>query len=543
MENRGYLGVMLDCSRNAVMSVKGLKSFILKLKAMGYNCLQLYTEDTYEIEGEPLFGYRRGRYTRAELTEIDAFAAENGIELMPCIQTLAHLNAIFRYQRYTEINDVDDILLADDERTYAFIEKMIKSCAESFTSRNIHIGMDEAHLVGRGRYLDINGSADRHELLLRHLKRVIELCEKYGFKPMMWNDMFFRIGNGGRYYGGKVSEAVKKSVPENIRLVYWDYYNENAEIIDGMMRSSLEFKRPVWVAGGANNWYGFHSDNERALRQTEALIKGAERNGINNILITMWGDDGNECCPYAVLPSLLYAAECARGNYGIENAKRRFHQLFSESFDDFMLCDLKFSDTDGFKGYSRGVKEMLYNDCFLPTLDCAVLGNGAEDREYARLAERLSEAAERSQGYSYMFRSYASLCRVLSVKYSLGFFTGEAYRKNDRSALLALLPKYEELIRLLEEFHSDFEKMWLTDNKPHGFDIQDIRLGGVIQRTKSCMLRLKAYLDGETDCIEELSEESVDFFTGGAPERRGVKTLDNYATLVSPNVLCFRYFK
>ena len=46
---KGYLGVMLDCSRNAVMSVAELKNFILTLKKTGYNCLQLYTEDTYEI--------------------------------------------------------------------------------------------------------------------------------------------------------------------------------------------------------------------------------------------------------------------------------------------------------------------------------------------------------------------------------------------------------------------------------------------------------------------------------------------------------------
>ena len=44
---KGYLGVMLDCSRNAVMSVAELKNFILTLKKTGYNCLQLYTEDTY----------------------------------------------------------------------------------------------------------------------------------------------------------------------------------------------------------------------------------------------------------------------------------------------------------------------------------------------------------------------------------------------------------------------------------------------------------------------------------------------------------------
>ena len=71
------LGVMLDCSRNAVRTVEFVKNFMRTLAAMGYNQLMLYTEDTYEIEGEPRFGYMRGRYTVDELRELDAFGARS----------------------------------------------------------------------------------------------------------------------------------------------------------------------------------------------------------------------------------------------------------------------------------------------------------------------------------------------------------------------------------------------------------------------------------------------------------------------------------
>ena len=67
-----YFGVMIDCSRNAVMSVEGLKNYLAILKKMGYNCAMLYTEDTYEVDGEPYFGYMRGRYSKEEMKEIDA---------------------------------------------------------------------------------------------------------------------------------------------------------------------------------------------------------------------------------------------------------------------------------------------------------------------------------------------------------------------------------------------------------------------------------------------------------------------------------------
>ena len=91
-------GVMLECSRNAVMNVASVKKYAEILKKMGYNTLMLYTEDTYEVEGQPYFGHLRGKYTKAELKEIDAFCNRLGIELIPCIQTLAHLNAIFQWR-------------------------------------------------------------------------------------------------------------------------------------------------------------------------------------------------------------------------------------------------------------------------------------------------------------------------------------------------------------------------------------------------------------------------------------------------------------
>ena len=52
-------GVMLDMSRNAVMKPSEVKQFADIIKSFGYNMIQLYTEDTYEIYGEPYFGYLR----------------------------------------------------------------------------------------------------------------------------------------------------------------------------------------------------------------------------------------------------------------------------------------------------------------------------------------------------------------------------------------------------------------------------------------------------------------------------------------------------
>ena len=91
------LGVMIDMSRNSVMSVPMLKKYMTLLKKMGYNSLMLYTEDTYEVENEPFFGYMRGRYTKAELRDMAEYCDSIGIQYMsapfdiPSVKFLASL--------------------------------------------------------------------------------------------------------------------------------------------------------------------------------------------------------------------------------------------------------------------------------------------------------------------------------------------------------------------------------------------------------------------------------------------------------------------
>ena len=228
------------------MSVSGLKNFINVLSKMGYNRLLLYTEDTYEVKDEPLFGYMRGRYTVQELKEIDSYADSKGIELIPCIQTLSHLEQIFYWAPYRSIRDMQDTLLVDEERTYELIEHMFATCAEAYKARKIHIGMDEAHYLGLGRYLDKHGFSDRTELFLRHLNKVCAIAEKYGLKPMMWSDMFFHLAFN-KYYTeeGEIPEWVRKKAPKNVELVYWDYYSETKELYSAMLEKHLSFDNEI----------------------------------------------------------------------------------------------------------------------------------------------------------------------------------------------------------------------------------------------------------------------------------------------------------
>ena len=63
------------------------------------------------MDEAPYFGYMRGCHTKAKMKEIDSFAASLGITVMPCIQTMAHLNGTFQWKKVPL--DCADILLTD----------------------------------------------------------------------------------------------------------------------------------------------------------------------------------------------------------------------------------------------------------------------------------------------------------------------------------------------------------------------------------------------------------------------------------------------
>src|SRR5699024_4059971 len=118
---------VVDIARNAVMSETAFKSIIHRLAIMRINAAMLYMEDTYEVKGEAYFGYMRGRYSQQELKQYDDYANQLGIELIPCIQTLAHLEEFLKWDAAFKYKDTRGALLLESEPTYDLLERMISS--------------------------------------------------------------------------------------------------------------------------------------------------------------------------------------------------------------------------------------------------------------------------------------------------------------------------------------------------------------------------------------------------------------------------------
>ena len=524
MKNYNTFGVMIDMSRNAVMSLDGLKRFFPLLKKMGYNCMFLYTEDTYEVDGEPYFGYMRGRYSKAELKAIDDLGASMGIEVIPCIQTLAHLTAATRWGKFP--TDMGDVLLTDDERSYEFINHMFASLSECFRTRRIHIGMDEAFNLGRGKHLDIHGYEPVNTIIKRHLARVCEIAKQYDYEVMIWSDMFFRSWNNGKYVIPKceIPKEVVEALPRDVIPVFWEYWHTKKEDYADMFENHKQLSKNTWFAGGAWSWIGMIPSNRYTLKTMLPALDACREKKVKNVFFTMWGDNGGECSHFSQLPSLFYLAEYAKGNTDEELIKAKFKKMFGIDYDEFMEIDMPNHIVEYTSYPKNPAKYMLLSDYFNDFLDYSVtLGAG---EKFGEISKKLSATAKKTRRYGYVFDAAAKLCDVLEIKYELGLRTRRAYEAGDKDALRQMAEKdYPEVVKRLNIFVKAFEKQWMTDNKPHGFEVQDRRIGGVIRRTEACRARILAYVNGKIDRIEELDEALLPF-GGGEP---GYSLSFNYA--------------
>lgn len=511
-ENRKFdwTGVMIDNSRNAVLKCDTVRDVINYMALMGLDRLMLYTEDTYEVEGYPYFGYLRGRFSKQALKDLVAYGKLMGITLVPCIQTLGHFDAIVRWQAFKPIVDCNNILLVGDDATYKFIDALIGTCREVFDTDEINIGMDEAWMLGLGKYREKNGFREQADIFCEHLQRVLEICKKYNFKPMMWSDMFFSMVFDYYYtMGGDIPQEIIDKVPIEVKLVYWDYDPNDTARYDDMMRKHNAFDNEIIFAGTAWKWCGFAPEIAYSLDANENAINRCFAAGVRKFFPTAWGDNGAETSLYTILPAMLQYAEMSyQAEYSKEIFEERFAAITNYTIEDFCALDLP-NHTPTFTSgpWNNPAKYLLYNDILMGLFDKHVRDDFAA--HYKTTTEKLNTIAQRGGRFSYIFDNLLKLCKILELKCDVGVRLKSAYDSGDK--LAGFVPELNEILALVEEFHKSFRGQWFTEYRPHGFDVQDLRLGGLKERIKSAIWRIEEYAAGNVENIPELAEERLWF--------------------------------
>ena len=546
------LAAMLDVSRNAVYTLPALKTFLCQLAMMGYTACYLYMEDTYELPGYPYFGYRRGRYSVAEQKELDQFAQSVGIELIPCIQTLAHLRTAIRWGYMQPMRDTIDNLMVGHPETEALVEAMIAHFSKTFHSRRIHLGMDEAVSLGTGRYLRSNGYRDHRDILMEHLHTVCRLCDKYGMQPMIWDDMLFRDRTPlMNYYGSSAPVSAEEAAryPDNLTFVYWDYYHDSKEEYEEQIRRRGNLK--MAFAGGVWKWGGWVPNLTKSFQDSIAAAEACHQQGVQNILVTLWGDDGDETPLATVLPGLaLY------GLLRFGSAVPRQTDPFCRLFSDLPLAAYELMEKmDLIPGMPQENLEaliphklLLYGDMaselFQPVLTSAPDGLAAY---YEDLSAQYAAHAQhtRSEGMQRILRLYQCLAQVLSARCTAAaalqtagaMQSGRGGKKRALTAAAALLSEMETRV---EQLHQQTVEVWSQERKGQGMEILDLRLGGIAARCKALRKRIELYNTGRIENLSELEEPFLPY-QGILSQDGHTPGREAYGEIVTANTLCHQF--
>ena len=505
-------GVMIDCSRNAVLTLDTVKYFLRKMALMGLNLCMLYTEDTYTVEGEPYFGYLRGRYSFEELKEIDDYAYALGIEAIPCMQTLSHLERAFQWDAFRDIRNSASTIIVDEEKSYEFIEKMIVAASKPFRTKRIHIGMDEAHDLAAGVHRERYGDQPRHEVMARHMKRVLEIVKKHKLHAMMWSDMHFRAAFDGYYTDTQtIPEEIIKGIPKDVEQVYWDYYNSSEKLLSHMMDIHKSFPSKTLFAGGIWSWKGASADYGITMRTTIPALTQCIKKGIKEVFATAWGDNGAETNSLSILYGLqVYAEFGYNGCYDYEHTKKRFMECTGENADAFLgMTDFHYpvlKTGERVDGYL--MKSFLYEDPLLPIFekDFEALDLPAT---YRGLAEKYAKFAEESPSLSDLMTQYSTLAEFLYNKAVWLEIGPAAVREKDMEKAKQAVEAATAMRKSAEKLIKVWRNLWYGRNKPYGFEIIEIRVGGMLSRCISAEQRIKAFAKGKLKDIPELSEEKL----------------------------------
>ena len=509
-------GVMPDLSRDAVMSVDGLCRFMDYMAVMGLNMLQLYIEDLYEVPGRRYFGHMRSRYTYDELKAIDDYGFDYGIEVLACMQTLGHLQCYLKWPEAADVKETERELNVDTEATYKFIEDMIVAASKPFRSKRIHIGMDETWGLGRGNNsLKKYGLRNQTDLFTDHLQKVVKITDKYGLKPMIWNDFVFCLHSesGINKYDEEteIPREVMNRFPKNVQLVYWHYGEEVQGCDDWCIEKNLKFGNDVIYAGGLMMWTNALPDHMFSYDAAQEGLIASKKHGLKEVFTTLWcyADNGCDC-----FTSLLHLQQFAEHAYNDtvskEHLKTRFEACTGASYDAFMNMSQFGNIMDGRKylDYEERFhgQKFQWMDVLCGQFEEMLLRQPMSTH-YKKYADYYTSLLDKNDPWFSMYNRCSKIFDHLSLKCYIAENLHTRYMNGDKAFLEKCEKElFPELLKKTDILHEAFRDMWFDSRKAFGWHTLDTRFGSMKARIVSAIKLLEEYRVGKISEIEELAE-------------------------------------
>ena len=184
-------------------------------------------------------------------------------------------------------------------------------------------------------------------------------------------------------------------------------------------------------------------------------------------------------------------------------------------------------------------KYVLFNDLFNGRVDTLITDNMKSDHKV--LSRKLS-LLKNNKDWGYLFDTLKALCDVVALKADMGLRIRKAYNEKNIDELMLIISDCKKLKKLMEVFYDKYEHQWMIENKGNGFDVQDIRIGGMIQRVNHCIKRLQKFVNGEILAIDELDGKLLDYLGNGENYEKKDINLNSFESIYTANNLTWRLY-
>lgn len=152
-----------------------------------------FTDDqgcTLDFPSEPALGDSHA-YSPQEMRELIAYAATEGITLIPELETLGHSRYITRHPQYRHLleSDADFTAICPlHPDTRSLMRRLLKDVADIFPSPWIHVGLDEVNLGAHALTAAALKERSKTQIMADYVRFIYDEVTALGKQMVMWVD-------------------------------------------------------------------------------------------------------------------------------------------------------------------------------------------------------------------------------------------------------------------------------------------------------------------------------------------------------------------
>lgn len=312
-------GIMLDVSRGKVPTRATLEALVDLCSRLRLNVLMLYIEHTFDFRRHPEIGKGASPLDAETMLGLDAYAGDRGVELIPCLQSLGHMERLLSIDRYAHLAESDRhwSLSPSHPETYTLLKELYDEFLPLFRSSRFNANCDEPFDLGRGRSASRVSHKTPGALFTDHVNRLERLAKTHHKQLMIWAD-----------FANQHPKQRSRLGRDVVLLDWWYEASFDADRIRKLRREGFE----VWACPGTSSWNCLFPRVENSQENITRWADAGRRHGATGLLNTDWGDFGHYNALGVSLHSYAWGAQQAwSGSVDSKRFDRAFgRQVFGE---------------------------------------------------------------------------------------------------------------------------------------------------------------------------------------------------------------------